>query len=175
MNSRFRRFILIVLMAVFPTNAWGEIRPQSREIHASHVIVGRVLSVKEVREGRRTDYAIRIQIESIERGDGFAAGEEFMTQPYSNDMSGGWRGAAGHRPIPMEGDRVRVFLAGGVRGVPIYPEWCDILDYNLFARVLRCVDFQTSASWYFYGVVTMVVSAALAIRTWRKRRTRGNA
>lgn len=85
---------------------------------ATHVVVGKVGAIYErvSRDGewRVTSRVLEVAVEAVEKGEGLAAG----TPLYARCWTRAWAGrggpppsTGGHRGIPKEGERVRIYLA----------------------------------------------------------------
>jgi hypothetical protein len=110
--------------------------------------------------GASIEYAIQIQIDEIEKGEGYES-EDFIYAYVFQQKPGAQRerpGAAGHRAVPEEGARIKAWLRSR-RGViwGLYPDWFEVLRPPLKERDSRGeIDKQTQGSRREGGVYRTV-------------------
>ena len=114
--------VLVVLVLTPVLLAERPSSPEVRDKEATHILVGRVKNVYERKVGTirvTTHYLVELEIQSTERGEGFAKGDLAyircfqVTKRPPNDQT---TGAGGHGPIPKAGQRVRAWVAKGKYG-----------------------------------------------------------
>jgi hypothetical protein len=87
---------------------------------ATHVVVAKVVAVYKrapVRDGDYdvTHYVAEVRVEAVEKSDGIATSDplyvRYWTQQWAGKSDAMPPGTAGHRGLPKEGARVRIYLA----------------------------------------------------------------
>ena len=101
-----------------------------RQERAAGIIEGVVTEVKtkDVDRGKGyvdTQYAITIQVQQIDKGDGLKAGETIQVTAWqAKRRPSDWVGASGQGSIPKKGDAVRAYYEKG--GALLLPNGIDI-------------------------------------------------
>jgi hypothetical protein len=125
----------LVLLALMAAPGQAERKFEKKE-GATNVVTGKVVHVYSRTTGRGdlvyTHYILELQVDSVEKGQGFNAGEVLYVRCFKRTKSPqpAPPGAAGHRYIPKEGEPVRVFVNrqkdGGYEIA--YPDGVESLD-----------------------------------------------
>lgn len=95
-----------------------DMSPAQLRAAATHVVVGTLQAVyaRERKDGdwRVTERVAEVQVEAVEKGDGIAAGRVAYVRYWTRAWTG-WGtpppSTSGHRGLPAEGERVRLYLA----------------------------------------------------------------
>ena len=100
--------------------------PDMLEAESTHVLVGQVKNVytrvvRTVWEGQvteKTHYLVELEVETVERGEGFAPKDLAYIRCWQRTKSPPRPppGPGGHGPVPAAGDRVRAYVAKGEYG-----------------------------------------------------------
>jgi hypothetical protein len=111
-------FGIIVLCAAPCITSVAEIAnksPETMRKMATHVVVGEITAIytRASKEGpySYTRYIAELQVQDIEKGDKIGAGEPIYLRYWTRFKKVVTPDTNGHRGLPKEGDRVRVYLA----------------------------------------------------------------
>ena len=85
---------------------------------STHAVVAKVAAIytRTVREDKWdvTRYVAEVRVETVEKGDGIVTSDPLYVRYWTRTFAGPGTqppSTAGHRGIPKEGDRVRIYLA----------------------------------------------------------------
>ena len=117
-----RTFLALALIAFVASSVAAEKVDMPKDRLAStatHVVVAKVAAVytRTVREGNYdvTKYVAEVRVETVEKGAGIATVDplyvRYWTQQWAGKADAMPPGTAGHRGLPKEGARVRIYLA----------------------------------------------------------------
>jgi len=108
---------VVALLALVVRAEKANMSPDALARKATHIVVGKVNAIytREHREGqwRYTRYVAEVAIEKVEKGDGLDAGGLVYVRYWHREWNGEDMPATttGHRGLPEEGERLRVYLA----------------------------------------------------------------
>ena len=117
--------VLLYLSIIVPTTI-AEMLPEQRA-DASHVVIGTVDRVFQRDAKENKEFIVRLKVEKMEKGDGFAPGDFLHAFCFTRK----WSllpipAPSGHRAVPKEGERIKAYLhrrTGTFAGN--YPDWFD--------------------------------------------------
>jgi hypothetical protein len=127
-----RIWCFTIFLGISAAQAFGELRSEKPD-EATNVIVGAVKGVFSRESGNVDQRLVMIEIETVEKGAGFAPGEVLYARSFRHRkklidkvLLRSYIGSAGHMEPPKEGQRIRAFLInhdGVLDG--IYPRWFE--------------------------------------------------
>lgn len=89
--------------------------PERLTESATNIVTGKVLRIysRQEREAgtSRTRYVAEVRIETVEKGEGLTPDTLIYARYLTQVLPKGSVGTTGHRGLPNEGERVRVYLA----------------------------------------------------------------
>jgi hypothetical protein len=132
-----RQFPVLVGLFVLLLLPWTEVpamRPIENPDNAYYVVIGTVRAVHMQETKGYRNYTIELTIEQVTKGDGLKKGDSFLASCYQRKkgVDGLEFDSAGHKTVPKEGQRVKVFVKQTGEG--IYPDWVDVLSDVSFPR-----------------------------------------
>jgi hypothetical protein len=115
-----RTLVALAVVAVVSSSVAAEKVDMSKERLAStatHVVVAKVAAVytRTVREEgwKVTHHVAEVRVEAVEKGEGIATSDPLYVRYWTREWLGKGMpvSTSGHRGIPQEGARVRIYLA----------------------------------------------------------------
>jgi hypothetical protein len=127
--------IAMLAVGLVATTVQAERAPEERS-KATHVLTGTVEAVFVSESKTVRSYIVAINIESMDKGDGYKEGERFYASCYQRKKSDKVLDKnellaydPGHDLVPEIGQRIKVFVhrrGGKFEGV--FPDWVDVLS-----------------------------------------------
>src|SRR5688500_10538962 len=117
---RFKLGLVLVaaLVAVAVTCSFAEVpnrSPEQLKNTATHIITAEVSRIyqRQSKEGMRTvtRYLAEVRVKSVEKGEGIQPDSLLYVRYFTQANPPGVTDTAGHRGLPAEGQRVRIYLA----------------------------------------------------------------
>jgi hypothetical protein len=128
---QFFVFVGLFVLLLLPCTEVPAARPIESRDNAYYVFIGTVRAVHMQETKGYRDYIVELIVEQVTKGDGLKKGASFLAFCYQRKqgVDGLEFDSAGHKTVPKEGQRVRVFVkrADG-RNEGIYPDWMDVLS-----------------------------------------------
>lgn len=111
--------LALVFLGLATANAEKVDMPPARLLEqATHVVVGRAAAIyaRTAREGgwSVTRYVAEVRVDAVEKGAGIVATDPLYVRYWTRTWAGPGSpppSTSGHRGLPKEGDRVRLYLA----------------------------------------------------------------
>ena len=110
-------WLMLLAPAATPAPEKPDLSPERLRETATHIVVGEVKAIytRAATEGkyRYTRYLTEVRVENNEKGDGLAAGELVYVRYWTRRYTGSRPppGTSGHRGLPEEGQKLRIYLA----------------------------------------------------------------
>lgn len=109
---------IVIIAALIGSSLLAEVpnrSPEQLQQSATHIVTGKVLRIysRTQREDgqERTRYIAEVQVDAVEKGSGVEVDSLICVRYFTQVLPRGTTGTTGHRGLPKEGDRVRIYLA----------------------------------------------------------------
>ncbi len=175
-------FLFLLLLTEPMRAALPPLSPEEREAQATLIVSGEVVGsrVMTLRKPVSTVTFVRLaaKVESVEKGAELVPGDQLLDIRCRRIGLHEADGAQGHRDIPAEGSRFKMWLRKNPESPdepqwePLEPNGIELLDGSAAMTFREAYPPRSMREYTIGGIIGIATFVALAIFLWRRRAVR---